>query len=123
MKTVLNNKLLTIIVFFAFIVRVVSLSSFPIGFTQDEAALGYDAYSLLETGKDQWGEAFPLSFRSFGDFKMPLYTYLTAPSVHIFGLNVFAVRLPNALLGTLAVLATYLMVLELTKRKNFALIA
>lgn len=123
MKTVLNNKLLIIIVFFAFVVRVVSLSSFPIGFTQDEAALGYDAYSLLETGKDQWGEAFPLSFRSFGDFKMPLYTYLAAPSVHIFGLNVFAVRLPNALLGTLAVLATYLMVLELTKRKNFALIS
>ena len=123
MKTVLKNKLLIIIVFFAFIVRVVSLSSFPIGFTQDEAALGYDAYSLLETGKDQWGEAFPLSFRSFGDFKMPLYTYLAAPSVHIFGLNVFAVRLPNAIFGTLAVFATYLMVLELTKRKNFALIA
>lgn len=123
MKNVLNNKLLIVIIFFAFILRVVSLSSFPIGFTQDEAALGYDAYSLLETGRDQWGEAFPLSFRSFGDFKMPLYTYLAAPSVHIFGLNVFAVRLPNAIFGTLAVLATYLMVLELTKRKNFALLS
>lgn len=123
MKKVLNNKLLIVIIFFAFILRIVSLSSFPTGFTQDEAALGYDAYSLLETGKDQWGEAFPLSFRSFGDFKMPLYTYLAAPSVHIFGLNVFAVRLPNALFGTLAVLATFLMVYELTKRKNFALIS
>ncbi len=123
MKKVLNNKLLIVIIFFAFILRIVSLSSFPTGFTQDEAALGYDAYSLLETGKDQWGEAFPLSFRSFGDFKMPLYTYLAAPSVHIFGLNVFAVRLPNALFGTLTVLATFLMVYELTKRKNFALIS
>ena len=123
MKKVLNNRLLIVIIFVAFVVRVVSLSSFPTGFTQDEAALGYDAYSLLETGKDQWGKAFPLSFRSFGDFKMPLYTYLAVPSVYIFGLNVFAVRLPNALFGTLAILATYLMVYELTKRKNFALIS
>lgn len=110
--------LLASVMVLAFLLRMVALSSYPAGFTPDEASLGYDAYSLYQTGKDQWGESFPLSFRSFGDFKLPLYTYLTIPTVAIFGLNEFAVRLPNALLGTLAVLATYLMALELFKSKR-----
>jgi len=85
----------------AFLLRIVGLSSYPVGFTQDEAGLGYDAYSLLLTGKDQWGKSWPLVFRSFGDFKLPLYSYLAIPSVAAFGLNEFSTRLPNALVGTL----------------------
>ena len=109
--------LLILILCGAFLLRVIGLSDFPVGFTPDEASWGYDAYSLLKTGKDQWGESWPLTFRSFGDFKLPLYTYLTIPSVAIFGLNEFATRLPNALVGTFAVLATYLMVTELFRRR------
>jgi len=94
----------------------------PVGFTPDEASFGYDAYSLLRTGKDQWGHKFPLVLESFGDYKLPLYAYLTIPSVFLFGLNKYAVRLPNALLGTFAVYITYLLVIELFKdyfpRKN-----
>lgn len=103
-------------VLLAFLLRFVGISSLPVGFTPDEASFGYDAYSLLKTGKDQWGESWPLTFRSFGDFKLPVYTYLTIPSVAVFGLNEFAVRLPNALIGTLAILATYLLVRELFKK-------
>ncbi len=110
-----------LILLLAFVVRIVWLDRYPVGFTPDEASFGYDAYSLLTTGKDQWGQTFPLSLRSFGDFKLPFYAYLTIPSVAIFGLNEFSVRLPNALFGTLAVLVTYLMVLELTKDKKVAL--
>src|SRR3989304_30788 len=99
--------LLSIIFTGALFLRVVGLSSYPAGFTQDEAGLGYDAYSLLLTGKDQWGVSWPLILRSFGDFKMPLYSYLAIPSVYLFELNEFSVRFPNAILGSFAVLTTF----------------
>lgn len=102
----------------AAVLRLWDLSSYPAGFTPDEASFGYDAYSILKTGKDQWGESFPLAFRSFGDFKAPLYTYLTVPSVAVFGLNEFAVRLPNAILGILTVFVVYLLSLELLKTQK-----
>lgn len=117
----MHKTLLAITLGLALLLRVVGISSYPIGFTQDEAGFGYDAYSILKTGRDEWGTFLPLAFRSFGDFKLPLYTYLTIPSVVIFGLNEFAVRLPNAILGTLAILATYLMVKKLTKREDLAI--
>ncbi len=107
----------------ALVLRVVGLSSHPAGFTPDEASFGYDAYSILKTGKDQWGSTMPLSFKSFGDYKLPLYTYLTIPSVALFGLTEFAVRLPNALLGSLAVVVTYVLVKELFKDRKLALIS
>lgn len=103
------------IILLAFLLRVVALDRFPVGFTPDEASFGYDAYSILKTGKDQWGHRMPLVLESFGDFKSPLYSYLSIPFVAIFGLNKFSVRLPNALLGTLAVYITYLLVKELVR--------
>jgi len=106
-----------LVLLIAFIVRVWGIDMHPVGFTQDEAGIGYDAYSLLKTGKDQWGVSFPLTLRSFGDFKLPLYSYLAIPSIAVFGLNEFATRLPNALLGFFAVVATYLMVSEMSKNR------
>lgn len=99
----------------AFILRFVFIGKFPVGFNADEASFGYDAYSILKTGKDQWGNTLPLVFKSFGDYKSPVYGYLALPSVAIFGLNVFATRLPNVFVGTLAVFAVYLLVGEISK--------
>lgn len=79
----------------------------------DEAALGYNAYSIMQTGRDEYGQSFPLILRSFDDYKPALYVYLVIPAIKIFGLNTFAVRLPAAILGTLAVLLTFLLVKEL----------
>jgi len=116
-------KFLLGIVVLAFLLRFIGLESHPTGFTPDEASFGYDAYSVLKTGKDQWGNFLPLSFKSFGDYKLPLYTYLTLPSVTILGLNVFATRLPAALIGSLAVLATYFFVNSLFKNRKLALVS
>ncbi len=119
----MRRWLLGAIVFLALVLRVVALDQFPVGFTPDEASFGYDAYSLLETGKDQWGNSFPLILESFGDFKPPLYAYLATPFVYLLDLTKTATRLPNALLGSAAVFVVYLMVVELfekskqTKRK------
>ena len=104
---------LSLIILLAFGLRLVALGQYPAGFTADEAAQGYTAYSILKTGKDEWGVNFPLNPRSFGDYKLPLQTYLMIPSIAIFGLNEWAVRLPNAILGSLGVLGIYLLVKEL----------
>jgi len=115
--------LLISIFILAFALRLIGLASHPAGFTPDEASFGYDAYSLLQTGKDQWGNSWPLTFKSFGDYKLPLYGYLTIPFVYFFGLTEFAVRLPNALLGSFAVVITYFLVKKLKFSDSSALLS
>lgn len=117
------------ILLLATFLRFYSLDKFPIGLNADEAALGYNAYSLLETGKDEHGVAWPLVFRSFDDYKPPLYVYLAIPFVKVLGLNVWAVRLPSAIAGVLTVLLVYLLVnalkifTEKKKNKTLALVS
>ena len=111
----MTRIVLSCILIAGFLVRIVWLDRFPVGFTPDEASFGYDAFSILKTGKDQWGHTFPLVLESFGDFKAPLYSYILIPFVALFGLSRPIVRLPNALLGTAAVYVTYLLVNEILR--------
>lgn len=106
------------ILFLAGFLRLWQLGSIPASPDWDEAALGYNAYSLLKTGKDEYGTRFPLVFRSFDDYKPPLYVYLTIPSVAVFGLKTWAVRLPSVIFGLLAVIGTYFLTKELFKNKS-----
>ena len=103
-----------------FVLRVVWLDRLPIGFTPDEAALGYNAYSLLITGRDEWAQPFWQLFftnlRSFGDYKPPLYPFLAVPAVRFFGLHEFSVRLPSAVLGTLSIAGVFLLTGRLVSR-------
>jgi len=105
--------LLGIVILIAAILRFWQLGKVPASPDWDEAATGYNAYSILRTGKDEFGSFLPLSFRSFNDYKPPLYVYLTVPSIRIFGLSLWAVRLPSAIFGVLAVLGTYFLVVLL----------
>src|SRR5688572_6123301 len=106
------------------VLRLLLLGQHPGGFAADEAAQGYDAYSLLKTGKDQWGVSWPIvSFRSFADFKAPLQTYLMLLPVALFGLTEFATRLPSALVGTMAIFVIYLLAGEIFKNKKIALLS
>lgn len=114
--------ILILILVIATLLRFISLDKYPIGLNADEAALGYNAYSLIQTGKDEWGVSWPLVFRSFDDFKPPLYVYLSIPFIKVLGLNIWSVRLPSAVLGTLTVFLVYLLVNALKifsdKKKN-----
>ncbi|MBL7159709.1 glycosyltransferase family 39 protein, partial [Candidatus Microgenomates bacterium] len=107
-----------IVIVLAFFLRFYQLGKVPPSLNWDETALGYNAYSILKTGRDEYGVRFPTILRSFGDYKPPLYTYLTIPSVAVFGLNEFAVRFPSALFGFLTVLLTYFLVRELFLNNN-----
>ncbi|MFZ1721808.1 MAG: hypothetical protein WAU07_04870 [Microgenomates group bacterium] len=100
---------ITIICIAAF-TRLFMLSSLPISPYWEEVALGYDAYSLLKTGKDHHGNSWPiLAVESFGDWKPSGYFYATMPTIAIFDLTVLAVRLPSAIAGILIVLGVGLL--------------
>ena len=101
------------IIILAAVLRLWQLGNIPPSPDWDEVALGYDAYSIIHTGRDEFGKFLPVVLRSFDDYKPALYAYLTIPSILMFGLNVFAVRLPSAVFGILSVLATYFLVKEL----------
>lgn len=114
----MKKIILICIVVFAIILRFWQLGRVPISPDWDEAALGYNAYSILKTGKDEYGTFLPRSLRSFDDYKPPLYTYLAIPSVAIFGLNTWSVRLPSAIMGVLSVIGTFYLVEELFKKRK-----
>lgn len=113
----MKRKLLWAILILGFLLRIIWIDKVPNGFTPDEASFGYDAFSILKTGKDQWGHSFPLVLESFGDFKPPLYSYILTPFVWLFGLERWVVRLPNALFGVMAIYVTYLLAKELLSGK------
>jgi 4-amino-4-deoxy-L-arabinose transferase-like glycosyltransferase len=84
----------------------------PPSLNWDEVSFGYNAYSVLKTGKDEFGEFLPSIFRSLDDYKLPVYMYATVLSEWIFGLNDFAVRFPSALSGLITVVVVYFLTRE-----------
>ena len=85
------------------------LEGIPPGINQDEAVHAYDAWSLLRTGRDHDGAAWPIFFRAFGDYHPGPYIYAIIPFEALLGLRVLAARLPAALIGTAAIPLAYLL--------------
>lgn len=115
--------LLVLIAGFALFVRAYKVTSIPSSLSWDEVSIGYNAYSILKTGRDEHGRFLPIdTFVGYGDYKPPLAVYLTVPFVAVFGLTELAVRLPSVIAGTFAVLLTYFVVLELFdhRKKEFS---
>lgn len=110
------------ILILAAVLRLYKLTEVPPGVNQDEASIGYTAYSILKTGKDEYGRQFPVSFESFGDWKLPLYTYTVIPLVSVFGLSELPVRLPSAIFGIITVGLTPFLVRLLFKNNALALL-
>jgi len=118
-----KNIPIIIILLIGLFLRLFKLENLPNSYTPDEVAQGYTAYSLLQTGRDEWGHSWPLSLQSFGDFKPPLQTYLIIPFVKLFGLRPISFRLPNAILSSVAILITYLLAFKLLKNKTVAIMS
>lgn len=111
---------LIIILILGIFLRFYNLGSFPISLHRDEAFLGYNAYSILKTGKDISGSLLPLHTESF--LYSPLgYSYLSIPFIYMFGLNEFSVRAASAFFGSLTVLIIYFLVRELFSSRNIHL--
>ncbi len=89
-----------LLIIFCLFTRFYQVTKSPPSLYWEEMALGYDSYSVLKTGKDHLGNSPSLvAFESYGDYKPALYFYLMIPSLAMFGLNEFAVRLPAMIAG------------------------
>ena len=125
----INYKfLLLAVILIAGFLRFYQLGANPPSLTWDEAAWGYNAYSIGINGQDEFGRFLPHDYlESFGDFKPPMYAYLDVIPVKFLGLNEFSTRFPSALFGVLTVFLTYFLVQRIfwnaKDKKNYALAA
>jgi 4-amino-4-deoxy-L-arabinose transferase-like glycosyltransferase len=100
----------------AFFIRITFYKTTPL--LWDEAALGYNAYSILNTGKDEYSKTLPLIFKSFGDYKPGFYVYLSLPFIKLFGLSELSIRLPSILIGSLIPILLFFLIKEINSKAH-----
>lgn len=113
-----------VIFIFGAVLRFYDLGNLPPGLNWDEVSHGYNAYSILKTGHDEWGQFLPLTnFRAYGDYPLPVYMYLSIPGILLLDLSEFSIRVPSAILGSLLILVVYLLARHLFKNKCLSALA
>ena len=127
MKTAINPRvyhwMLLSILCLGLFLRVYKINTLPAGLHRDEASVGYNAYLLFHTFRDEHGKFLPLVFEAFGDWKRPINIYLSALLIPITGMSVATVRLPVALFGWVTILLMYLIVVHISKNKIIGLLS
>ncbi len=98
-----SNLRITIILCFilllAFITRIYKINEFSQSLYWDEVAIGYNAYSILKTARDEYGKFLPITFESFQEHKLPGYIYSAVLTTFLFGPSELAVRTPAVIYG------------------------
>lgn len=100
--------LLIVILAIAVFLRAYHVSTNPPGFFCDEVSVGYNAYLIANTGKDEWHNSFPIFFKAFGEYRNPLEVYATIPAVQLFGINAFSVRITSVAFSIATIIVFYL---------------
>ncbi len=115
--------LLVLITVLAFGLRFYRVTENPPSLNWDEVSIGYNAYSVLKTGRDEWGESFPIHFKAFGEHKLPIQIYSSIPGIYMFGLNDLGVRVTPVIYGTLTVFLLFFLGRYLFKNDWIGLIS
>ena len=95
---------LAIIVLVGALVRFPALDTVPPGMHIDESSAGYDAYSLLLTGRDHYGVSYPVFFEALGNWSSGIHIYLSVPVTMLFGFGKEQTRLPYPFYGISAII-------------------
>lgn len=109
----LEHIFLVVIIVFGLFLYLHKLGTIPPGLYLDEAGTGYNTYSLLLTGKDEYGQIYPTAIRLFGSYSPPLYIFLSIPLMSIFGLSIFSTRLLSVICGVLSIPIIFLIIKEM----------
>ncbi len=97
-----------VIMLLAAFLRLYKLGEVPYGLQQDEASIGYDAYTLAKFGIDRNGYHWPIYPITWGcGGGSPLLIYLNVISISLFGTGIFKLRLIPAICGILTVALFY----------------
>lgn len=118
MELIRQKISLLILIIISGFVMIYKLGVIPNGLYIDEINYGYNAYSLLTTGKDEYGMAYPLLLRAQGLYLPSVYAYISIIPIKILGLNDFTVRLTASLSGILLVIFYYICLRDYLKIKN-----
>ncbi len=116
-----NALYLIFILCLAAATRLIGLGLHPQGVLPDEAYGAYNAFGILTEGIDSWGYPFPVYYVAWGSGQSVLNSYLAIPFYLVFGVNIFAFRMPQALIGIWGVYAAYVIGRE-TISKRFGLL-
>ena len=100
------------------LMRMLHLGAMPAGVDQDEAMSAYQAYTTYTEGYDLHGYHNPVYFEAWGNGQSALLSYLMIPSIAVFGLTDFAIRLPQAIVGILSLPVFYLLLKRLFDEKT-----
>jgi len=101
--------LLFLIILLGLTLRIYKLDEVPAGFFADEASIGYNAYTIGQYGKDEFGNKFPIYFKAFGEYKNPVQIYSTTPFVMFFGLNEFTVRIASVFFSIISIIGVHVL--------------
>lgn len=112
---ILFGSLLLLVIF----LRVFHIATTPLGMHIDEAGMGLNAWSIANFGTDRHGNPMPVCSLNFYSEQSAFYTYFCALLVKIFGLNIYTLRMPAAVMGVLAVLFVSLLIREKWGTKGF----
>lgn len=118
----MKNKIIFLLLILIFsigaLLRLYHLGSTPPSLNWDEVSLGYNAWSILTTGRDEFGEFLPVILRSYDDYKPALYSYFLIPFIALIGMSDIVVRLPSALFGSFGIVLVYFLVKEIFREKS-----
>lgn len=115
--------LLSLICLLAFVLRFYKVAQDPPALNWDEVSIGYNAYSILKTGRDEWGQFLPLHFKSYGEYKLPAQIYASIPAIALLGLNDFSVRITPVIYGTITILLLFFLTRSIFNNQYIALIS
>ncbi|MCL4366989.1 glycosyltransferase family 39 protein [Patescibacteria group bacterium] len=118
-----NILWLVLISIFFLATRLYQITDNPPSLYWDEASIGYNAYSVITTGRDEWGKVLPIHFRAFGEFKLPVYIYSVALAEVILGVNDLAVRFPAIIYSLGTLLITYFIAKKISGKDSIGLLS
>lgn len=113
--------ILLAILLLGFAIRIYKINN--ISLFGDELDFGYQALSIVQTGKDYYGNTFPVYFHSISEWKTSVFVYTLSPFIALFGISDLGIRLPSIIFGTFSLLFIYLLVKELTNNTLVAIMS
>lgn len=120
MKLKKINWFLGLILLVSFFIRIYKIDNLSL--FGDEIDVGYQAFSLLQTGHDYKGNLLPVYIQSLAESRAPLLIYTSVPSIAVFGLNELGVRFSSVIFGILSIYLLYKLVFFLSKSEKLALL-
>lgn len=107
-----------LIILLGLLLRIFKFGQVPLSLYWDEVAILLEAKVLAKTLHDiHHLPFFQTMFASYGDYKLPVYIWLTTCFVKLLGVNAWVVRIPSLLAGIGTILFSGLLAKELFRKK------